>query len=266
MKLPTAYLQQRKEKLTAILQLPPKDYVPETFHKLRVEIKKLRAVVALVQAAAPACRIHQQGLNALRIIFKSAGFIRERQLEAAFIQNAPPRTYQNGFALLQLNLMLAEELEKARFFAYLKSSIPQIIRQLLDDLSDCANQLEKARVKCVLQQQNERMRLQLRTCDTTNEWHLLRKQLKAHEYALKSSVYQPLKWNSEQIVQVLDLLGLWQDCEAMKASFGQLLKTHHASCVQEALHLLIRQLDAKQQNIESQIVELNIMNNTKIKR
>jgi CHAD domain-containing protein len=68
MKLPTDYLQQHKEKLMAILQLPPRDYAPETFHELRVEIKKLRAVIALLRTVAPAYHIHQRGLNALRII------------------------------------------------------------------------------------------------------------------------------------------------------------------------------------------------------
>lgn len=253
MKKLVAYLQQRRDNFTAILQLPPQDYVPETFHELRVEIKKLRAVISLAQAVAPAFQITQQQRYMLQTIFKSAGMIRERQLEAAFIKNAKHTISYNAFAWLRLHLLLAEETEKVRFFDLLNSNVPKIIGELCDELINYVSKLEKVVIYHFLQRQQVQIRQKMQAKHTHEQLHSIRKQLKTHEYALKSTGYQPPKWNSGSIAQLLDLLGTWQDCEAMIQSFQQQAKAVQAPCIKEALHLLIRQLAFRRQNIAQQL-------------
>jgi CHAD domain-containing protein len=259
MKKPAAYLQQRKDKLTAVLQLPPQDYTPQTFHELRVEIKKLRTVIAFLQTVDSECCISQKQQHSLQIIFKSAGIIREKQLEIIFMENTKSAISHDAFALLCLNLFLAEEIEKAYFFALLNNDIAKTIRQLCDELESRAEKLPKAIIYHFLQRQHVQIRQRLQAHPTQKQLHSIRKQLKAHEYVLKSTGYQPPKWNAAQIAQLLDLLGAWQDCEAMMESFQQQIKATHASYIKDALRLLIRKLAARQQTITQQLSNINIL-------
>ena len=76
------YYKSRINSLEKILGKPDKIVTPEDFHKLRVEIKKLRAVLTLVNWSEKNFK-RKKFLKSYKKLFKQAGKVRDLQLEEA---------------------------------------------------------------------------------------------------------------------------------------------------------------------------------------
>ncbi len=248
-------MEQRKEKLMAILQLPPPEFEPETFHLLRVEIKKIRAVMVLVGKLNPNCLPSKKYRHPLRQVFKSAGVIREKQIESAFIQSVLPE--DDGATLLLLQLEETETAQKAEFRQLINDNVLHRIGQLAHKLSACLAQLDKKRVKEWMQRKSHKLLQKIKHLqEKAADWHEVRKQLKVHNYLTACTGFTTAPWQPEKIAELQELLGKWHDCHAMIKSFQQQTKAKQTPFVKEALHRLIRHLTSQQQTIVQQITTL----------
>jgi CHAD domain-containing protein len=252
MKKAVAYMEQRKEKLMAILQLPPQAFEPETFHQLRVEIKKIRAVMVIVGKLNPDCLPPKKYRRPLRQVFKSAGIIREKQIESTFIQSVLPE--DGGAKLLLLQLEETEIAQKAEFRQLINDDLLHCIGQLSDKLSACLAQLNKKEVEAwVLRKSRKLLQKIKRLPEKAADWHEVRKQLKVHNYLTACTGFTTDQWQPETIAELQELLGKWHDCHAMIQSFQQQAETQQTPFVKETLHKLIKHLTSQQQTIAQQI-------------
>lgn len=248
-------MEQRKEKITAILQLLPPEFEPETFHQLRVEIKKIRAVMVLVGKLNPDCLPPKKYRCLLRQVFKSAGIIREKQIESAFIQSILPE--EEGTKLLLLQLEEMEIAQKAEFQQLINKDLPHRIGQLSDKLSACLAQLDKKEVNEWMLRKSRRLLQKIKHLpEKADDWHKVRKQLKVHNYLTACTGFTTDQWQPEKIAELQELLGKWHDCHAMIQSFQQQTKAQQTPFVKEALHKFIRNLTSQQQTIAQQITIL----------
>ncbi|MDO8316634.1 MAG: CHAD domain-containing protein [Flavobacterium sp.] len=88
MKALETYFKNRKKALNLILEKAPDSYTIETFHELRVEIKRLKALFELIAFCSKKFK-SRKTFKPFRIIFKQAGKIRELQLEQTILKEQP---------------------------------------------------------------------------------------------------------------------------------------------------------------------------------
>ncbi len=251
-------MEQRKEKLMAILQLPPPEFEPETFHLLRVEIKKIRAVMVLVGKLNPNCLPPKKYRRPLRQVFKSAGIIREKQIESAFVQSSIlSEDEDKSKTLLLLQLEETEIAQKVEFRQLINHDLLHSIGQLSDKLSACLTQLDKKKVKEWMQHKSCKLLQKIKQLpEKAADWHEVRKQLKVHNYLTACTGFTTDQWQPEKIAELQELLGKWHDCHAMIQSFKQQINAKQTPSAKEALHRLIKHLMPQQQTIAQQITLL----------
>lgn len=201
------YLDKRLEQINAIIKKTPNSFSSETYHQLRVEIKKIRFVVALVQFNDKTFK-KKKILQLLDIIFKNAGKVREMDIEKAVLKQ-----YLN-FKLFDCYKVKIEEKQqraKINFF----SSIGQIDNSLLDQLHKAIlpslRKTSKRKIEGFLKYQNEIVNKHFKkTSLNTDEWHELRKTLKKVLYTEK--ILYKKETNKKSLAEEFsDLLGKWHD-------------------------------------------------------
>src|SRR4030095_9185250 len=119
MKTLKKYFDDREFAINRFLEQPRDVYTPETFHKLRVEIKKLNALFDLIDFCCKDFK-RKKTFKPFCKIFRQAGKVRELQIEEAIVQNYCNHSclidYQNKLKLQQLK----EELD---FFLIVKKKL-----------------------------------------------------------------------------------------------------------------------------------------------
>ena len=113
MKALRTYLKTRKKALLSLLETPRKEYTTETFHQLRVEIKKLNAFFDLVDSSSKKFR-RKKMIAPFKIIFRQAGKVRDLQIEET---NFNKYTQDNELVQYRAKLGKREGKEKKLFFS-----------------------------------------------------------------------------------------------------------------------------------------------------
>ncbi len=85
MKALKKYLKKRKSAITVLLEKQPEFFTSDTFHTLRLEIKKLNALFDLVAFCSKGFQ-QKKTLKPFKLIFRQAGKIREIQVEEALLE------------------------------------------------------------------------------------------------------------------------------------------------------------------------------------
>ena len=107
------YFKSHTSEIDALLKKPDKDFSKEDFHRLRVEIKKIRALTAMLKPAAKKFK-QKKALKPLKKIFQQAGKVREIQLEEALLHQRDPKHRLKTYTR---NLRAQELKEKKKFAA-----------------------------------------------------------------------------------------------------------------------------------------------------
>ncbi|MCS6967563.1 MAG: CHAD domain-containing protein [Bernardetiaceae bacterium] len=248
------YLHQRCKRLLAILQTPLQLHDTETFHQLRVEIKKLRALIQLAESLSAGCYLNKKQRRAVRKVFSAAGLLREKQLEEQFINSNTPEGYQASFIL---NVI---EQEKQHYYTNLckkiTSSFLSVVENIFAALEVAFGELQTPAVEAFLNQKNKELSSAVQWLSATPEkhWHDLRKQFKAHLHALKATNYNPSDLSSENLELITELLGSWHDCEIMICHFNAYLKLANNRHEKNLIRLLSDKLITRKHTLGSQII------------
>ncbi|NCI46757.1 CHAD domain-containing protein [Sediminibacterium soli] len=207
MKQLLTYLHTQMAAITGLSEKRMAHYTPDTFHDLRVSIKKIRAVVRLSGTD------RRQGatgsyLTALRKLFKQAGCIRELQLEIGYIGGLPPSMDASSFSQY-LEAQLAKE--KSRFLL-LKKNIEKALRQAPRELELALTKMNREETKTWL---DKKIRRLAKKADSgyfnKANFHLLRKRIKALHYAEKAAGLKNKKISLPSAERISDELGKWHD-------------------------------------------------------
>src|SRR5262245_15090748 len=102
------YLRKRERKTTGLLDKPDQKFTQDNFHDLRVEIKKVRALAAMLESIVKNFDA-KKILKPLKNIFSQAGKVRELQLEENMLHKRDPRRHLKTYVE---NLSLMKEKEK----------------------------------------------------------------------------------------------------------------------------------------------------------
>jgi CHAD domain-containing protein len=212
MKELVTYFKTRESALNLILEKAPDSYTVETFHELRVEIKKLKALFELITFCSKKFK-SRKTFKPFRTIFKEAGKIRELQLEQTVLEEQP------NFHLLKKypNRLKKQEIKKIKNFFSIANK--RLIKKLKGKYHKIIYLIIKIRKKKVNRYRNktrkEIKKLIRRNTFKKIQIHNFRKRLKVYEYNEK--IGNPNQQNKliPDKNRLSAMLGEWHDYEVI---------------------------------------------------
>ena len=204
------YFNKRKKAINLLLKKPHHSFTPDTFHKLRVEIKKLVALCDIINACSKDFK-KSKTLEPIKLIFDQAGKVRELYIEEKIIKKyfIPPllKLYRQSLKEVRLK-------EQADFFSTIDKKIMEELKTMNREIVSYIDQLNKKEVYQYMKQERQEIKKHLgQDSIQVKEAHDLRKLLKKFNYNRESlkleNKFKPLP--KENILP--DLLGEWHDEE-----------------------------------------------------
>ena len=217
------YFKNREDAINFILKKSTRAYTPITFHKLRVEIKKLNAFFELIHFCSKDFK-RKKIFKPLKLIFRQAGKVRELQVEEVMLRKYFPNNLLKDYkdSLQKLRLKEQEDfflIANKRFVARITKTHREILPFLTKtDKKKVNSYMEKKKKKIEnLLSQNTLQRPQL---------HSLRKQLKKFHYSRESL---NLKRENKPLPKkdvLPDLLGKWHDLQIIIRHLKKAMDTY----------------------------------------
>jgi CHAD domain-containing protein len=210
MKTLTKYLKKRKDVIGILLRKPSSKYTSNTFHKLRVEIKKLNSIFDLIKFCSTNFK-RKTTYQPFKLIFRKAGKVRELQIENAmlknYFENKVIKDYRKSLKKLRLK---AEE----DFFLLVNKKLIDRLNKKHCTINPHLGQIDKKKINTYLEKkENQIHELLGQEIIQTGQIHKLRKQLKILNY--NRAIVDKEKQDEDLLKQDLlpELLGKWHDCQ-----------------------------------------------------
>lgn len=209
-------LKKIEKELTAL----KKHQKPESFHQLRVQIKKLRALFHFIQSIYS----YPGGIIVLKSLFKKAGEIRELQINRKLLQEL-----HNPPSAMIIDLERKEKSYKKTFVKNIPAYTDIIKR--LSITFDAPLYLPKKKIVRKFFKKQIRKAVQEFNKGSKKSLHQLRTELKTLMYvykALPDNVQKSLNLDEPHINKLQEKLGLWHDTYAAISFFSrQQFKNKH---------------------------------------
>lgn len=212
MKALETYFKNQKKALNLILEKAPDSYTVDTFHELRVEIKRLKALFELIAFCSKKFKSRKTFIP-FRIIFKQAGKIRELQLEQTILEE------QSDFHLLKkypIHLKKQETKEIKNFFSIANKRLIKKLKGKYRKIIRLLTQISKKKVNRYRNKTRKEIKKLIRNNTfKKKQIHNFRKRLKVYQYNEK--IGNP----NQQNKLILDknvlsaMLGEWHDYEVV---------------------------------------------------
>lgn len=212
MKALETYFKTRKRALNLILKKAPDSYTVETFHQLRIEIKRLKALFELITFCSKKFK-PRKTFKPFRIIFREVGKIRDLQLEQTILEEQPNfhllNKYPNRLKKLETKkIKNFFSIANKRLIKKLKGKYRKIIRLL--------TQISKKKVNRYRSKTRKEIKKLIRKNNfKKKQIHAFRKQLKVYQYNEKiGNPDQQNKLISHKNV-LSDIIGEWHDYQVV---------------------------------------------------
>src|SRR5688572_11902253 len=144
MKRARKYLNKRQKKLFSYLETPRQSYTQATFHKLRVEIKKIDACFHLINFCSAKFK-RKKTFEPFKAIFKQAGRIRELQVEENILKKYFAKNNLENYRILLKQLRLKRQV---LFFLILDKIN---LKDLQHNFRECMSDLKEVNQKKINQ-------------------------------------------------------------------------------------------------------------------
>jgi CHAD domain-containing protein len=199
------------DSIMILLRKPVAQFGPKDFHSLRVDIKRIKALLFLVDASTKDFK-KKKYYKPFRQLFRQAGKVRELQLQEAMLKKygqAPAlTTYFN-----QLDLELQHEQQK--FFALPGKQMVKALNAKAKKVEALLGDVKIQAVKDYLQDKRENIRNLLATEKLKEkDVHLLRKRIKELYYLQR--IFKPDSNRLDIADDFQELLGKWHDCQVIR--------------------------------------------------
>jgi hypothetical protein len=212
MKALKKYLNKRKSAITFLLEKQQESFTPDTFHTLRLEIKKLNALFNLVNFCAPAFS-RKKTFKPFKLIFSKAGKIRELQVENALL-DVPSTSDCGANYRRSLRKNLLQELNN--FFLIINPSFAEKLQKKYSKIKAVlAKTTKKTAKRYVAKKRVKIERLLHKKALKKKQMHALRKSLKEYQFNQKSLKYAKKNKLLSNKNDVLALLGEWHDYQTV---------------------------------------------------
>jgi CHAD domain-containing protein len=215
LKIIHSYLKKREETITGLLRSKEKKHEPENFHQLRLEIKKTRAVLALLSSCTSSIDLKSK-LSPFRSLFKQAGKIRELQLHKNYLHKHSGSdempVYNNT-----LEKQTTEEIK--RFSALKKQKEIQGLTLTSNSLRLSPININEDTIETSLEKEQESiLKLLGKEKLKVPQVHDLRKRIKSFYFL--STLFPIKKKKLKHLNEFQELMGKWHDYEV----FGEELQ------------------------------------------
>ena len=208
MKALTRYLERREIAIYLLLKRPRDRFTTHTFHRLRVEIKKLNAFLQLIGFCSDDFK-RTKTFKPFRKLFRQAGKVRELQLEKKVLKKYQIDNFLMGY---MGNLDKLRAVEKETFFSMLKGKPASKLKKKFQVIVPHIFRIDRIKAAEYLAEYkilfNE---VQTQQALEPHQIHQIRKWLKELRYNCKILSIEP------QNIPVLNksylpaLLGKWHD-------------------------------------------------------
>ena len=212
MKLNAKYLKNRRDVINNLLEKPKRLYTSATFHKLRVELKKLDAFFDLIKFCSKDFK-RKKTFKPFKLIFNQAGKIRELQVEEAMLKKYFLDNLLTGYGNSLKKLQLQEQKD---YFSIANKKLASELKKRYRDIAPFITHMDKKKVKNYMKKKKNKIE-KLFSQDTleTPQVHALRKRLKMFNYNRKSLNLDKEKKSLSNKDVLPELLGKWHDCQVV---------------------------------------------------
>ena len=212
MKLKEKYLKKRRNVINSLLEKPKRLYTPATFHKLRVEIKKLNAFFDLIKFCSKDFK-QKKTFKPFKLIFNQAGKVREFQVEEAMLKKYFRDNLLAGYSNSLKKLRLQEQKD---YFSIANKKLASELKKRYRVIVPFIAHMDKKKVRNYMKKKKNKIE-KLLSQDTleTPQIHALRKRLKKFNYNRKSLNLDKQEKSLLNKDVLPELLGKWHDCQVV---------------------------------------------------
>ncbi len=231
MKQPKQLLKKRLAEIFNHFTILPNEYNHENFHTLRVEIKKLYALIAFIQFCTPSKKRYVKSIDS---IFQIAGKIRNNQLAMEHVENGGlqyPQAYRLWLIKKTRHLKfhfftLVHNISYKKMCKECKQMVKKTDHLTLYDVN---NFLRATYITLLNYRQKEPI--------TEKNLHVARILLKRYLYTLNFLGEAQQKNQINPITLLAELMGKWHDAEIVEMRIEQFIKKGKCQA-NELTHLL----------------------------
>ena len=242
MKTLAKYLNKRKEVIDSLLKKPSDTYTASTFHKLRIEIKKLNSSFDLINCCATNFR-RRATYKPYKIIFRKAGKVRELQIEDAMLKNYFGNKIIKDYRKTLKTLRLKAEKD---FFSLLNKKIMRKLNKKHHSIIPHLREIDNKKIAIYLEKKEKQIKELLhREIIQTKQIHQLRKELKVLNY--NKAITSKEKHSTQDVLP--ELLGKWHDCQVIIKHLKKTLNRRKLDKNEEAQLKIIQSKIINKRNI-----------------
>ena len=226
MKTLAKYLNKRKNVIDSLLRKPRDKYRSTTFHKLRVEIKKLNSSFDLINFCSTNFK-RKATYKPFKLIFRKAGKVRELQIEDAMLKNYFDNKLIKDYRKNLKKLRLKAEKD---FFSLLSKKMLDQLNKNHHKIIAHLREIDNKKIAIYIEKkENKIQELLAQEIIQTEQIHTLRKELKILNY--NKAITTKQKQHKELLKQDVlpELLGKWHDCQVIIKHLKKVLKREKLS-------------------------------------
>ncbi|MBC7383905.1 MAG: CHAD domain-containing protein [Bacteroidia bacterium] len=222
MKAIKKYLKKRVEAICFLLKKPKQAYNPATFHKLRIETKKVNALFEIIKICTKDFK-RKKAFKPYKLISHHAGKVREIQVEEKMLKK-----YFINNSLLQYRdyLMEIRINETETYFSMINKKLVHQLQKKYHKIVPFLTRFDKKKVATYMKKKSDKINelLHQKTLQTP-QLHLLRKKLKKLNYNRKSMNFGKPSSPLPKKDVLCDLIGKWHDCQVIDTHLKKVLDT-----------------------------------------
>jgi CHAD domain-containing protein len=220
------YYEERIRSIEILLQKPKNEMATGDIHKLRVELKKVRALAHLVRYCTTGFQ-EKKFMKPCMKIFKAAGSVRELQLQKARLKKQGAWTVLDQYAA---RVTKALKNAKHQFYSRIDNALLKKIKARDKMIVPYFNAVQGTRIARYLEMKSNEIDGLIKSPDLKEKQvHKLRSLLKEFHYTIL--MFQPGAVQLETIDALQELLGKWHDDVVLEAC---LKKAEHAGTLPHA--------------------------------
>lgn len=215
------YFESQVKSLMTFFDKPANRFTEKHFHDLRVELKQIKSVLALLQQNDPKFNLKKL-YKPFKKIFDLAGKVREAQVELEMLQ---PYITIKAIEHYSQELQGVISKQKKKFFdafsSKMKATLQKAVEKILTEMQKADDQLGLADLG---RKERQAKKLLQRDPLKRTDVHALRKELKVIYYLHK--MLKPKHPHLTVPDEFQELLGKWHDGRVLLASLKKYLDSH----------------------------------------
>lgn len=245
------YLHTRKLAIEFILVKPRSKFSVNTFHKLRVEIKKLNALFDLLNSCSENFN-RKKTFKPFKKIFRQAGIVRELQLEETLLKKLNLISLLSEYMISLRKHRLAEQ---RVFFSLIDLKMNERLKNRYKKIEPFLSSVNKLNSENYLKgKTNSIKEIINRTNIQAEQIHELRKLLKPVNYIRKCLYAEKQNYQGSHNNKLSGLLGKWHDLQVMVRHLDNAVVKGNINKVEiDLLTNIIAKLTSERNNIFEKI-------------